>query len=87
MNQVIAAAPLIQASGLTKHYPGFSLAGVNVTVEPGQVVGFVGKNGSGKSTTIKPCWASSLWTPARQAFWAARPVILRTRHPPGQKSR
>lgn len=53
MNQVIAAAPLIQASGLTKHYPGFSLAGVNVTVEPGQVVGFVGKNGSGKSTTIK----------------------------------
>lgn len=53
MNQVIAAAPLIQASGLTKHYPGFSLAGVNVTVEPGQVVGFVGKNGSGKSTTIE----------------------------------
>lgn len=53
MNQVTAAAPLIQASGLTKHYPGFSLAGVNVTVEPGQVVGFVGKNGSGKSTTIK----------------------------------
>ncbi len=53
MNQVITAAPLIQASGLTKHYPGFSLAGVNVTVEPGQVVGFVGKNGSGKSTTIK----------------------------------
>lgn len=53
MNQVIAAAPLIQASGLTKHYPGFSLTGVNVTVEPGQVVGFVGKNGSGKSTTIK----------------------------------
>lgn len=53
MNQVTAAAPLIQASGLTKHYSGFSLAGVNVTVEPGQVVGFVGKNGSGKSTTIK----------------------------------
>lgn len=53
MNQVTAAAPLIQASGLTKHYSGFSLAGVNVTVEPGQVVGFVGKNGAGKSTTIK----------------------------------
>ena len=53
MNQVTAAAPLIQASGLTKHYSGFSLAGVNVTVEAGQVVGFVGKNGAGKSTTIK----------------------------------
>lgn len=53
MNQTSTTAPLIQANGLTKHYDGFSLAGVSVTVEPGQVVGFVGKNGSGKSTTIK----------------------------------
>lgn len=53
MNQITSAASLIQASGLTKHYAGFTLAGVNVTVEPGQVVGFVGQNGSGKSTTIK----------------------------------
>lgn len=44
---------LIEATGLTKHYGGFSLDGVNLTVDDGEVVGFVGKNGAGKSTTIK----------------------------------
>ena len=44
---------LIEARGLTKHYPGFSLDAVDLTVDEGEVVGFVGKNGAGKSTTIK----------------------------------
>ena len=44
---------LIEASGLTKHYDGFSLQGVDLTVNEGEVVGFVGQNGAGKSTTIK----------------------------------
>ncbi|WP_270574838.1 ABC transporter ATP-binding protein [Candidatus Collinsella stercoripullorum] len=44
---------LIEATGLTKHYEGFSLDGVDLTVDDGEVVGFVGKNGAGKSTTIK----------------------------------
>lgn len=47
------AGPLIAAQGLTKRYDGFELQGVNLVVEPGQVVGFIGKNGAGKSTTIK----------------------------------
>ena len=49
----MAPAPLIEARGLTKHYQGFDLQGVNLTVEPGQILGFIGQNGSGKSTTIK----------------------------------
>lgn len=47
------AAPLVCARGLTKHYDGFSLDSVDLTVEEGEVVGFVGQNGAGKSTTIK----------------------------------
>lgn len=46
-------APLIEARGLTKRYDSFELQGVNLVVEPGQIVGFIGKNGAGKSTTIK----------------------------------
>ena len=44
---------LIEARGLTKHYDGFSLEGVDLTVNEGEVVGFIGQNGAGKSTTIK----------------------------------
>ena len=44
---------LIEARGLTKHYDGFSLEGVDLTVSEGEVVGFIGQNGAGKSTTIK----------------------------------
>lgn len=46
-------APLVSAHGLTKHYEGFSLEGVDLDIREGEVVGFVGKNGAGKSTTIK----------------------------------
>lgn len=31
----------------------FSLRDVTLTVEPGQIVGFVGANGAGKTTTIR----------------------------------
>ena len=50
---LITPAPLVEARGLTKHFKGFDLQGVSLTVEPGQIVGFIGQNGSGKSTTIK----------------------------------
>lgn len=48
-----SSAALIEARGLTKHYDGFSLKGVDLAVNEGEVVGFVGQNGAGKSTTIK----------------------------------
>ena len=44
---------LIDAHGLTKHYEGFSLDHLDLTVAEGEIVGFVGQNGAGKSTTIK----------------------------------
>lgn len=48
-----SSAALIEARGLTKHYDGFSLEGVDLAANEGEVVGFVGQNGAGKSTTIK----------------------------------
>jgi ABC-2 type transport system ATP-binding protein len=53
--------PIIEIKGLTKDYEkGFwkkrrtrALNGLDLTVEPGQIFGFLGGNGAGKTTTIK----------------------------------
>ena len=39
-------------SGLTKTYKGFKLNGVSFSVPCGSIVGLIGENGAGKSTTI-----------------------------------
>jgi ABC-2 type transport system ATP-binding protein len=45
--------PLIEATGLTKHYgPVKALDDLNLAIEPG-IIGLVGANGAGKSTLIK----------------------------------
>jgi ABC-2 type transport system ATP-binding protein len=48
----MSGAPAFALSGVVKHYPGFTLGPVDLTLEPGTVLGFVGPNGSGKTTTI-----------------------------------
>lgn len=48
------AAPAVTLRGLTKRYPGkLVLDGVDLDVAPGTVLGYLGANGAGKSTTIK----------------------------------
>ncbi|HIY84708.1 MAG TPA: ABC transporter ATP-binding protein [Candidatus Rubneribacter avistercoris] len=44
---------LLRIRSLSKHYDGFDLKDVDLTVPAGSVVGFVGSNGAGKTTTIK----------------------------------
>ena len=45
---------VIRTFGLTKHYDSRRVVdGLNLRVERGQVYGFLGRNGAGKSTTIK----------------------------------
>lgn len=48
-------APVIETRGLTKRYRGGQLAvdGLDLTVPGGSVFGFLGPNGSGKTTTIR----------------------------------
>ena len=43
----------IEINGLTKAYPGFELSNVSLTLPSGCIMGLVGENGAGKSTTIK----------------------------------
>ncbi len=42
----------LEMKNATKHYDGFSLEGVNLALPEGAVMGLVGENGAGKSTTI-----------------------------------
>lgn len=44
---------LLEVRGLCKHYSGFSLQDINLTVKPGCIVGLIGENGAGKTTTLK----------------------------------
>lgn len=47
-------APMaIACRNISKHYPHFSLQGVDLAVEQGTVMGLVGPNGAGKSTLIR----------------------------------
>ena len=44
---------ILEVEGLCKTYPAFQLRGVSFAVAPGTIMGFIGRNGAGKSTTIK----------------------------------
>lgn len=44
---------VIEINGLVKKYPGFTLGPLNLEVPQGAIVGFVGENGAGKSTTLR----------------------------------
>lgn len=44
---------MLSVRNLCKRYPDFSLKDVGFDVEEGFITGFIGKNGSGKTTTLK----------------------------------
>lgn len=43
----------LEIKNLTKSYPGFTLDNLNLTLPGGCILGLIGENGAGKSTTIK----------------------------------
>ncbi len=46
--------PLLELRGLSKHYGAIeALNGVDMTLEPGEILGLMGDNGAGKSTLVK----------------------------------
>ena len=44
---------LIEIKGLCKNFDKFKLQNVDITLEEGFIMGFIGRNGAGKSTTLK----------------------------------
>ena len=44
---------LLEVQGLRKTYPAFRLEDVSFSVPEGAVMGLIGRNGAGKSTTLK----------------------------------
>ncbi|WOP18653.1 ATP-binding cassette domain-containing protein [Raineyella sp. LH-20] len=50
----MSKTPLVEARGITKSYGAVDvLRGVDLTLDPGEVLGLVGDNGAGKSTMMK----------------------------------
>ena len=53
MSREPSPGPLLAVNGLVKRFGGFrALDGVNFHLRPGEVLGLVGPNGSGKTTCI-----------------------------------
>lgn len=44
---------VLQLVNVNKSYPAFSLKNISFSVQPGQIMGFIGRNGAGKTTTLK----------------------------------
>lgn len=44
---------VLSVQNIHKHYPGFTLENVSFSLAPNRIMGLIGKNGAGKSTTLK----------------------------------
>lgn len=44
---------ILKVNNLSKKYPAFTLHDINFSLDEGRIMGLIGKNGAGKSTTIK----------------------------------
>lgn len=44
---------ILEVRGLCKRYPAFALDNVSFSLSPGRITGFIGRNGAGKSTTLR----------------------------------
>jgi ribosome-dependent ATPase len=75
--QIVDDAPVVVARGLTRRFGDFTAVDdVSFTIEPGEIFGFVGSNGCGKTTTMKML-TGLLPASAGEALLFGRPVDAR----------
>ena len=56
---------MLELSGLSKRFGSLqALDDLSLSLDRGEIVGFVGANGAGKSTTCASSWGCSTLTPA-----------------------
>ena len=68
--------PLLELRGLSKHFGAIqALTGVDLTLEPGEMLGLMGDNGAGKSTLIKIIAGNFPPDPAARSGSKARTCI------------
>jgi len=48
-------SPIVEARGLVKRYRGgrMAVSGIDFSIEPGRIVGLIGRNGAGKTSVLK----------------------------------
>ena len=72
---------MIQTEDLSKQFGDFwAVDGVNLEVQPGQVLALLGQNGAGKTTTIR--MLTSVLTPTRGRMSLIAQPLDRTQCPP-----
>jgi branched-chain amino acid transport system ATP-binding protein len=77
-------APLLEVAGLGKRFGGFvALAGIDLSIHPGERVGLIGPNGSGKSTLVN-CLSGTLRHETGRVLFDGR---LLNGMPPHQRTR
>lgn len=60
---------ILQIENLTKQYPGFLLDHISFSIPKGCIMGLIGENGAGKSTTIKAALDLINKEEGRVTFW------------------
>lgn len=64
---------ILKMKDVTKQYPAFTLDRVTLSIPRGYIMGFVGKNGAGKSTTIK-CMTDMIRPDSGEIEWFGQAV-------------
>ncbi len=62
----------LEIKGLTKKYPAFTLNNVSFELDEGKIIGYIGRNGAGKSTTLNSLFSFVQPDSGEIYFWGKK---------------